>query len=206
MVRPRGGVQKEEKAEARGGRARGCHEGSLFHLSFLTCSGPTCCFGVYLYHRLARASFLLSDGTGVLKGRQIAAGKWAVGGGCMGIDAVRALCLHGQWTRLTQILSLCRHASCLCEQRPSLSTSHLSCSDKGATGGRRAPWVSTSNDLRYDARRDLADLGVAEDHIPAVYLPVSDVHTNAQQHALRWQAQDIRDLFDLGPLGSGGLG
>lgn len=30
-----------------------------------------------------------------------------------------------------------------------------------ATGGRRVLWVSTSNDLRYDARRDLEDLGAA---------------------------------------------
>lgn len=26
------------------------------------------------------------------------------------------------------------------------------------SGGRRVLWVSTSNDLRYDARRDLGDL------------------------------------------------
>jgi hypothetical protein len=43
-----------------------------------------------------------------------------------------------------------------------------------ATGGRRVLWVSTSNDLRYDARRDLADLGVGEDAIP-VYPPVRAV-------------------------------
>ncbi|GIL64960.1 hypothetical protein Vafri_18816 [Volvox africanus] len=41
------------------------------------------------------------------------------------------------------------------------------------TGGRRVLWVSTSNDLRYDARRDLADLGVSEDNIP-VYPPRKD--------------------------------
>ncbi|GLC46902.1 hypothetical protein PLESTB_001282200 [Pleodorina starrii] len=42
-----------------------------------------------------------------------------------------------------------------------------------ATGGRRVLWVSTSNDLRYDARRDLSDLGVAEKDIP-VYPPKKD--------------------------------
>ncbi|GIM01409.1 hypothetical protein Vretimale_6229 [Volvox reticuliferus] len=42
-----------------------------------------------------------------------------------------------------------------------------------ATGGRRVLWVSTSNDLRYDARRDLSDLGVADDKIP-VYPPRKD--------------------------------
>ncbi|GFR48197.1 hypothetical protein Agub_g10014, partial [Astrephomene gubernaculifera] len=31
-----------------------------------------------------------------------------------------------------------------------------------ATGGRRVLWVSTSTDLRFDARRDLADLGAAD--------------------------------------------
>ncbi|GFR48741.1 hypothetical protein Agub_g10699, partial [Astrephomene gubernaculifera] len=42
-----------------------------------------------------------------------------------------------------------------------------------ATGGRKVLWVSTSNDLRYDARRDLGDLGVAEGEIP-VYPPRKD--------------------------------
>ncbi len=44
-----------------------------------------------------------------------------------------------------------------------------------ASGGRRMLWVSTSNDLRYDARRDLSDLGVDESTIP-VLPPVSDLH------------------------------
>jgi hypothetical protein len=39
------------------------------------------------------------------------------------------------------------------------------------TGGRRVLWVSTSNDLRFDARRDLKDMG-AEADIP-VYPTVS---------------------------------
>jgi hypothetical protein len=35
-------------------------------------------------------------------------------------------------------------------------------------GGRRVLWVSTSADLRYDARRDLDDLAAAQDDIPVV--------------------------------------
>lgn len=30
------------------------------------------------------------------------------------------------------------------------------------TGGKRVLWVSTSNDLRFDARRDLADVGASD--------------------------------------------
>ena len=34
------------------------------------------------------------------------------------------------------------------------------CAVLAYAGGRRVLWVSTSNDLRFDARRDLDDLGV----------------------------------------------
>ena len=69
----------------RGVGTRGCHEGSLLNFLSPYVRVPPACSGVYLNHRLARAGFLLSDGTGVLKGRQIAVGKWAAGGGCMGM-------------------------------------------------------------------------------------------------------------------------
>lgn len=36
------------------------------------------------------------------------------------------------------------------------------CKEFFDTGGTRVLWVSTSNDLRFDARRDLADVGAAD--------------------------------------------
>jgi hypothetical protein len=36
------------------------------------------------------------------------------------------------------------------------------CKEFFETGGTRVLWVSTSNDLRFDARRDLADVGAAD--------------------------------------------
>ena len=39
------------------------------------------------------------------------------------------------------------------------------------TGGKRCLWISTSNDLRYDAVRDLSDVGARQIHVwPEVQL------------------------------------